>query len=66
VAIIPELDDFLRPEEAALRFAAVPNVEFVAVEGGRHLWVGENQTRRVLSEILLRLNPAALPLAEEF
>jgi alpha/beta superfamily hydrolase len=66
VAVIPELDDFLRPPEAALKFAAVPNVEFVAVEGGRHLWVGENQTRRVLSEILLRLNPSALPLPEEF
>jgi alpha/beta superfamily hydrolase len=66
VAVIPELDDFLRPAEAALRFAAVPDVEFVAVEGGRHLWVGESQTRRVLSEILLRLNPEALPLPEEF
>ncbi|MCU1421916.1 MAG: alpha/beta hydrolase [Microbacteriaceae bacterium] len=66
VAVIPELDDFLRPPEAALKFAAVPNVEFVAVERGRHLWVGENQTRRVLSEILLRLNPSALPLPEEF
>ena len=66
VAVVPELDDFLRPAEAALRFAAVPEVEFVAVEGGRHLWVGENQTRRVLSEILLRLNPAALPLPEEY
>ena len=66
VAVIPELDDYLRPREAAARFAAVPNVEFVAVEGGRHLWVGENQTRRVLSEILLRLNPAALPLPEEY
>jgi alpha/beta superfamily hydrolase len=66
VAVIPELDDFLRPAEAALRFAAVPEVEFVAVEGGRHLWVGENQTRRVLSEILLRLNPEALPLPEEY
>ncbi len=66
VAIVPELDDFLRPPEAAARFAAVPKAEFVAVEGGRHLWVGENQTRRVLSEILLRLNPAALPLPEEY
>ncbi|MES2172040.1 MAG: alpha/beta hydrolase [Actinomycetota bacterium] len=62
VAVIPELDDYLRPPEAAVRFAAVPQLEFVAVEGGKHLWVGENQTRRVLSEILLRLNPAALPL----
>jgi alpha/beta superfamily hydrolase len=65
VAIIPEFDDYLRPAEAALKFQAVPETEFVAVEGGKHLWVGENQTRRVLTEIVERLNPAALPLTTE-
>ena len=62
VAVIPELDDYLRPDEASKRFAVVPEAEFVAVDGGRHLWVGEQQTRRVLTEIVERLNPAALPL----
>jgi alpha/beta superfamily hydrolase len=62
VVIIPELDDYLRPEEAAKRFALVPEIEFVAVEGGKHLWVGEEQTYRVLSEIVARLNPGVLPL----
>ena len=64
VALVPELDDFLRPAEAAARFASVLELDFVAVEGGKHLWVGEAQTRRVLSEIVLRLNPSALPLPE--
>lgn len=64
VAVIPELDDFLRPDEARERFASVPTLEFVAVEQGKHLWVGENQTRRVLTEIVTRLNPATLPLPE--
>jgi alpha/beta superfamily hydrolase len=62
VALIPELDDYLRPAEAAQRFATAPNIELVDVEGGKHLWVGESQTYRVLSEIVQRLNPAALPL----
>jgi alpha/beta superfamily hydrolase len=62
VAVIPELDDFLRPDEARQRFAVVPEVDLVAVEGGRHLWVGEEQTYRVLTEIVERVNPAALPL----
>ena len=62
VAVIPELDDYLRPAEAAQGFASVPELEFVAVEGGKHLWVGEEQTYRVLSEIVARLNPPALPL----
>jgi len=66
VAVIPELDDFLRPDEARPRFAAVPETEFVVVDGGKHLWVGESQTRRVLSEILLRLNPSALPMPEVY
>ena len=66
VAIIPELDDYLRPAEAARRFASVPELEFVAVEGGKHLWVGEEQTYRVLTEIVARLNPGVLPLPREW
>ena len=48
--------------EAAERFASVPHAELVAVEGGKHLWVGEKQTYRVLTEIVARVNPVALPL----
>ncbi len=62
VVIVPELDDYLRPPEAAERFASVPGVDLVAVEGGKHLWVGEKQTSRVLTEIVARVNPDALPL----
>ena len=62
VAVIPELDDYLQPAEAAEKFAVVPECELVAVEGGKHLWVGENQTYRVLNEIVERLNPAVVPL----
>ncbi len=66
VVVVPELDDYLRPPEALERFASVPEREFVAVEGGKHLWVGENQTVRVLTEIVARLNPAVLPLPTEW
>lgn len=66
VALIPELDDFLRPAEATQKFAVVPEAELVAVEGGKHLWVGEQQTKRVLAEIVQRLNPSALPLPTEW
>ncbi len=66
VAVVPELDDFLRPAEAAAKFASVPETEFVAVDGGRHLWVGEDQTYRVLTEIVARLNPGVLPLPREW
>ncbi|MEO8263575.1 MAG: alpha/beta hydrolase, partial [Pseudolysinimonas sp.] len=66
VALIPEFDDYLKPAEAAVRFASVPSAQLVAVEGGKHLWVGEKQTRRVLNEIVARVNPAASPLPIEW
>ncbi|MFK4728392.1 alpha/beta hydrolase [Agromyces mediolanus] len=62
VALIPEFDDYLRPADAAERFAGVPRLERIDVAGGRHLWVGETQTRRVLDEIVAVVNPAAAPL----
>lgn len=62
VVLVPELDDYLRPEEARERFASIPHAQLIAVEGGKHLWVGETQTRRVLTEIVAAVNPAALPL----
>ncbi|QHC66821.1 alpha/beta hydrolase [Rathayibacter sp. VKM Ac-2759] len=66
VALIPEFDDYLRPPEAAERFAAVPQLELVAVDGGKHLWVGEAQTRRVLDEIVRVVAPASSPLPTEW
>ncbi len=62
VAIIPEFDDYLRPDAARRAFASVPDIDLVSVAGGKHLWVGETQTRRVLTEILERVNPRALPM----
>ncbi|BDV30813.1 alpha/beta hydrolase [Microbacterium terricola] len=66
IALIPELDDYLRPAEAAERFAAIPHAVVIPVEGGKHLWVGENQTRRVLTEIVAAIAPDALPLPNEW
>ncbi|WP_223690274.1 alpha/beta hydrolase [Leifsonia poae] len=62
VALIPEHDDYLQPAAAAERFAPLPQIELVDVAGAKHLWVGENQTKRVLDEIVARVNPSALPL----
>jgi alpha/beta superfamily hydrolase len=56
VALVPEFDDYLRPAEARERFGRVPQAEVVAVEGARHLWVGERYVRIVLDEIVNRVN----------
>lgn len=66
VAVIPEHDDYLQPAEATERFASVPDAELVAVEGGKHLWVGEKQSYRVLSELVRVVNPDALPLPTQW
>ncbi|MCU1473661.1 alpha/beta hydrolase [Amnibacterium sp.] len=65
VVLVPELDDFLRPEEAAKRFAVVPEARLVPVAGAKHLWVGENQVRRVLDEVVGVVAPARAPLPTE-
>jgi hypothetical protein len=62
LALVPELDDYLRPEQARERFAAIPQAEVIGVDGAKHLWVGEPAVRRVLNEIVARVNPAASPL----
>lgn len=66
IVLVPEFDDYLRPDEAERRFASVPQAVLIPVDGGKHLWVGESQTRRVLTEIVAAVNPDALPLAIEW
>ena len=60
--LVPEFDDYLRPDEARRRFARVPQAEVVGVDGAKHLWVGEKYVRIVLDEIVRRVNPPAAPL----
>lgn len=64
VALVPELDDYLRPEQARERFARVPQAEVIGVDGAKHLWVGYTET--VLDEIVKRLAPQAYPLPREW
>lgn len=66
VVVVPEFDDYLRPAEARERFSTVPGATVIGVDGGKHLWVGETQTRRVLTEIVAAVNPDALPLPVEW
>jgi uncharacterized protein len=66
LALVPELDDYLRPDQARARFARVPQAEVVAADKAKHLWVGEPYVRIVLNEIVRRINPAAWPLPTEW
>lgn len=66
IALIPEFDDYLQPAQAHLRFSPMNHVELIAVEGAKHLWVGEPSVYRVLTEIVRRVAPGRLPLPTEF
>jgi hypothetical protein len=55
VALVPEHDDYLKPDEARRRFAAIPQAEVIGVDGAKHLWVGDAE--RALDEVTARLAP---------
>jgi len=65
VALVPEFDDYLQPEQARVRFSVIPQIEIIEVKDGKHLWVGEPFVYRVLSEIVRIINPSKLPLPTE-
>ncbi len=62
-AFVPELDDYLKPDAARQRFAVIPAMKIVAVDGAKHLWLGEPSVNRILSEInsIVTGDPAPLP-----
>ena len=63
-SLVPEFDDYLRPDDARIRFATVKQMKIIAVDGAKHLWIGEPSVHRVLSEIatVVTADPAPLPL----
>ena len=64
-ALIPEFDDYLVPDQARKRFARIAHMNLIAVDGGKHLWVGEPSVHRVLTEITQVVAPERLPLPQE-
>jgi alpha/beta superfamily hydrolase len=65
-SLVPEFDDYLQPDEAKLRFAVVKQMKIIAVEGAKHLWIGEPSVHRVLSEITAVIAPDKAPLPLEY
>lgn len=66
IALIPEFDDFLPPDQAMVRFSIAPNIKLLPIAGAKHLWIGEPSVYRVLTEIVTRLNPQQLPLPQTY
>jgi hypothetical protein len=55
-ALVPEFDDYLRPDETRQRFAPLAQAEIVGVAGAKHLWVGFADL--VLDEVVRRVAPS--------
>lgn len=66
VALVPELDDYLVPEDAKRRFSVVPHAQVLAFDGEKHLWVGERATSRVLNAIVETVLPGSTPLPTSY
>ena len=66
IALIPEHDDYLKPDQAKVRFAPLTQCEVIPVEDAKHLWLGEPAVYRVLSEIVKVVAPSALPLPTDY
>ena len=60
VAVVPEFDDYLRPDEARMGFASVPQAKVIEVPKAKHLFVGFSE--EVLDEIVRVIEPEAVPL----
>jgi alpha/beta superfamily hydrolase len=65
-ALVPEFDDYLKPDQARARFAIVPKLKLIAVDEAKHLWLGEPAVHRVLSEITSIVSGAPTTLPLEF
>ena len=64
-ALIPEHDDYLKPDQARAKFSKLPNLKQINVAGAKHLWVGEPMVYLVLSEMVKVITPSRLPLPTE-
>lgn len=62
VALIPEFDDYLKPDEAEHRFSVAPNIQIIPESGAKHLWVGESSVQVVLNHIVKMVAPNKFPL----
>ncbi|MEI6649353.1 MAG: alpha/beta fold hydrolase [Actinomycetes bacterium] len=66
IGLIPEHDDYLKPEAALERFSVIPHIQLINVDDAKHLWVGEPMVHRVLSEIVRVIAPSRLPVPLEY
>jgi alpha/beta superfamily hydrolase len=66
IALVPEFDDYLVPEAAVERFEPLQSAQVVAIDGAKHLWVGEAATKSVIDEVVRVVAPEFYPLPTHY
>ena len=66
IAIVPEFDDYLVPQAAIERFEPLQSAQIVAIDGAKHLWVGEAATKSVIDEVVRVVAPEFYPLPTHY
>jgi uncharacterized protein len=66
VCLVPELDDYLPPDDARRRFAGLAQADIRGIDGAKHLWVGERYVKIVLDEVVGVVAPDRAPLPVEW
>ena len=65
IALVPEEDEYLKPEAARKKFAVIPQIEIVEGTGMKHLWLGEPSVQFVHNEIVKHVASEKYPLPTE-
>lgn len=66
VCLVPEHDDYLKPEEARVAFAAIRTCQVREMDDAKHLWVGEKQVSAVVNAIVDVVLPGCGPVPHEW
>lgn len=66
IAIVPEFDDYLVPDQAVKRFEPLQGAQIVGIDGAKHLWVGESATKSVIDEVVRVVAPEFYPLPTHY
>lgn len=65
IALVPEHDDYLKPEAARERFKVIPQIQIIEGVNMKHLWLGEPSVQFVHNQIVKVVRPDKYPLPTE-
>ena len=57
IALVPEHDDYLKPDQAKEKFSVIPQIQIVVGENMKHLWLGEPSVQFVHNQIVKAVVP---------